>query len=195
MKKTNQILIALFLILSFNSGCLIWRTNNIPNPNNINVSNSKKIKLTVSIDGCFPDDLYSCKSSLESFNQLNKEFAKTGSIDIIYGNSNGLSNSDYHLSLYWDDDMNKDKGLLNAVTLFTLGIVPVYYKQDIQLLAIVKKTDGTILQTFEYKESISHLIHILLFFNIPFENLRQLDEIKAGMLKMLLKDLINLNIK
>ncbi|WP_125196256.1 hypothetical protein [Leptospira meyeri] len=171
---------------------MIWRTKKIPNSKEINIPNSKKIKITVSIDGCFPDDLYSCKSSLDSFNKLNKEFAKSGVVEIIYGNSNGLENSDYHISLYWDEDLNKDKGALNLVSLLTIGLIPVYYNQNIQLLAIVKKTDGTILKTFEYNESISTIIHIVFVFNLPFENLRELDDIKAAMLNLLLNDLINL---
>ncbi|MCG6142813.1 hypothetical protein [Leptospira mtsangambouensis] len=192
MKNIKKIFI-LGILLLFNTQCLIWRTHNIPYSRNIIIPKSQKIKITVSIDGCFPDDFSSCKHSIANFNDLNKEFAKSDLVEAIYGNSNGLTNSDYHISLYWDDSIKHDqRNILNLVTLLTIGIVPAYFKHDIELIAIVKKTDGTIIQTFEYKESISEIIQILLIFNLPFENVREKEDLKEGMLKLLLKDIISL---
>lgn len=194
LKKKQLVYLKGILIFALStvsiSNCLIIRNNKL-NPPDLNKHFVKnKLKLTISMHGCYPEEQNSCKFSSDNYELINKVLAKSGKIEQLNANSSELINSDYHLDFYWTDNKNGPKeGITGIISMFSLFFIPTYRIYEINLLVIVKKPKGILLRTLEYNESFITIRHNIFIFALPFQKLNEEEVIKTTMLELLLKDL------
>ncbi|TGL01910.1 hypothetical protein EHQ43_18585 [Leptospira bouyouniensis] len=194
MKLKLPIYIILICSLFILSECIIIRNNKINEPSLKNLIDSNKIGITLTLNGCFPDDLTPCNYSTKNYALLIKHLIKSSMISDINGSSKDLKKSDYIIDFYWKENIRSFHDILTEmVSVFSIGLIPTYRNYKITLVAIIKSNTGRILKTIEFSESFLEVRHLFLAYKWWFNNEDKNETIKSNMIDLLLQDIAEVN--